>query len=168
MTHLLSHMTHSLSHMTLILPLAVYIVIAVYCVGAIVGLFCLLSPFVALIPLMQNVRYWFHMAGVVSIPYSSHRLPVNKVPVLEYRPDPRFPLTVLLCVSVTVWWLVERHSDYGWVLQDFLGNPLTPLPATMSTVFSLCRLCLPHIHFRSYALSTNLGGCYSNGISVFL
>lgn len=40
-------------HMTL---LAVYIVIAVYCVGTSVGLFYLLSPFVALIPLMKNIR----------------------------------------------------------------------------------------------------------------
>lgn len=116
-----------------------YIVIAVYCVGASVGLFCLLSPLVALIPLMKNVRYWFHTVGVVSIPYSSFRLPVNKVPVLEYRPDPRFPLTVLLCVSVTVWWLLERHSVYGWVLQDFLGNLSPLLRQTRRTVplFSL-------------------------------
>ena len=50
------------------------------------------------------------------------RLPANKLPVLEYRPDPRFPLTVLLCVAVTTWWVVERHSVYGWVLQDLLGT----------------------------------------------
>ena len=35
---------------------AVYVVIAVYSVGAVVGLFCLLSPLVALIPLMTNIR----------------------------------------------------------------------------------------------------------------
>ena len=56
-----------------------------------------------------------------------HRLPENKLPLLEYRPDPRFPLTLLLCLSLTIWWLVERHSDYGWVLQNILGMPLSPL-----------------------------------------
>ena len=51
------------------------------------------------------------------------RLPENKVPLLEYRPDPRFPLLLLLCLGFVVWWLVERHSVYGWILQDILGNP---------------------------------------------
>ena len=53
---------------------------------------------------------------------SIHRLPENKVPLLEYRPDPRFPLLLLLCLGFVVWWLVERHSIYGWVLQDILGR----------------------------------------------
>ena len=45
------------SHDTLHSPsLPVYIVIAVYSVGAAVGLFYLLSPLVALIPLMRNIR----------------------------------------------------------------------------------------------------------------
>ena len=35
---------------------AVYIVIAVYCLGAIVGLFSLLSPFVALLPVCKTIR----------------------------------------------------------------------------------------------------------------
>lgn len=52
----------------------------------------------------------------------TNRLPANRVPVLEYRPDPRFPLAVLLCVAFTVWWLVERHSSYAWILQNFLGE----------------------------------------------
>jgi signal peptide peptidase-like protein 2B len=82
----------------------VYIVIAVYCVGAIVGVFSLLSPFFALLPIFRNCR-----------------VPENKLPLLEYRPDPRFPLALSLCVCLTVWWLVERHSDYGWVLQNILG-----------------------------------------------
>ena len=58
------------------------------------------------------------------LPHPCHylyRLPENKIPILEYRPDPRLPLTVLLCIAITIWWLIERHSIYGWILQDILG-----------------------------------------------
>ena len=52
-----SHDTLHWSHDTLHSPsLTVYIVIAVYSVGAAVGLFYLLSPLVALIPFMRNIR----------------------------------------------------------------------------------------------------------------
>ena len=52
---------------------------------------------------------------------SLYRLRENKLPLLEYRPDPRFLVTVMLCIAITVWWVIERHSIYGWILQDILG-----------------------------------------------
>ena len=53
------------------------------------------------------------------------RLPENKLPLLEYRPDPRLPVLLLVCVGVVGWWVAERHSPYGWILQDILGNWVT-------------------------------------------
>ena len=30
-------------------------------------------------------------------------------------------MVLLFCVGVVVWWAVERHAVYAWVLQDILG-----------------------------------------------
>lgn len=52
---------------------------------------------------------------------SLHRVPPNKIPILKYEPDILFFTTVLFCVCVVLWWAIERHSIYAWVLQDILG-----------------------------------------------
>ena len=58
---------------------------------------------------------------LTDLPLPFPRLPENKIPVFEYRPDLRFFLTVLFCIGVVVWWGVERHASYAWILQDILG-----------------------------------------------
>ncbi|XP_065886361.1 signal peptide peptidase-like 2B [Dysidea avara] len=82
----------------------VYIAIAIYSLLCTRSVYAVLSPFVALIPLTSQ---W--------------RLPANRLPVLKYRPDPRFFLTVLLSAGVVVGWFILRHSSYVWILHDFLG-----------------------------------------------
>ena len=49
------------------------------------------------------------------------RVPANKLPILKYRPDPLFFLTLLFSVGIVIWWLVERHSSYAWIIQNVLG-----------------------------------------------
>ena len=78
------------------------------------------------------------------------RVPENRLPVLEYRPDPRFPLVVLLCVAFTVWWLVERHAAYGWILQDLLGIVIPSLHQSVLTE------SLPGFAFLTHILSRML------------
>ena len=43
------------------------------------------------------------------------------MPVLQYRPNILFPVTVLISMGVVLWWALERHSGYAWILQDILG-----------------------------------------------
>lgn len=49
------------------------------------------------------------------------RVPANKLPILKYRPDPLFFITLLFSLGVVIWWLVERHSSYAWIIQNILG-----------------------------------------------
>ena len=62
---------------------------------------------------------------------------------------------MLLCVAVTVWWLVERHSVYGWVLQNLLGNlPFTTYTSTTSDYDCAGFAFLTHILSRMLFLPT--------------
>ena len=40
----------------------------------------------------------------------------QKIPILKYRPDPRFFVTLAVCAFVAVWWAVVRNTSYGWIL----------------------------------------------------
>ena len=41
---------------------------------------------------------------------------LQKIPILKYRPDPRFFITLAVCACVAVWWAVVRNTSYGWIL----------------------------------------------------
>ena len=49
------------------------------------------------------------------------RLPKNNIPLLDFRPDPKFFMLLVFCAGLVVWWAVERHAVYAWILQDILG-----------------------------------------------
>ena len=40
----------------------------------------------------------------------------QKIPILKYRPDPRFFITLAVCACVAVLWAVVRNTSFGWVL----------------------------------------------------
>ncbi len=63
-----------------------------------------------------------------------YRVPPNKIPILKYQPNILFFITVLFCVGVVLWWAVERHSFYAWILQDILG-------------FAFITMLLSHLRF---------------------
>lgn len=79
----------------------VYVVISLYCIGATVGLYSLLAPFVGLIPFGSQLR-----------------VPENR---LNFRPDVWYFILVPVCTGFVLWWVLERHAQYAWVLQDLLG-----------------------------------------------
>ena len=58
---------------------------------------------------------------VIQLCFLCCRIPRNKVPILKYRPTILFFATVLFSMGVVIWWAVERHSGYAWILQDLLG-----------------------------------------------
>ena len=111
----------------------VYLVIAVYSIGVTIATYSLLSPFVALIPFLKNVR-----------------LPANRLPILKYRPDPRFAATLLLCVSLTATWLVVRNSQYGWLLHNLLGFALVTYIFSSTLCFSTRVVAIAMIVFFFY------------------
>ena len=41
---------------------------------------------------------------------------LEKIPILKYRPDPKFFITLAVCTCVAVWWAVVRNTSYGWML----------------------------------------------------
>ena len=81
----------------------VYVIIAIFCLATSVGLFyCLL-------PLVHRVCPW------------NHRLPANKIPIFRERPQYRDLGLLFLCFGVAIFWAVQRHAPYAWIIQDILG-----------------------------------------------
>ena len=48
-------------------------------------------------------------------------MPPNNYPILKYRPNIVFFITMAISVGVVLFWLSHRHSSYAWFLQDLLG-----------------------------------------------
>ena len=126
--HQHSHTTPVVLYPWLTWSLIVYIAIAIYCLVSTRSVYSVLSPFVALVPLTSEWR-WSKLYHVIHhvIYCVPVRLPANKLPVLKYRPDPRFFLTVLLCAGVVVAWFLLRHSRSvtleGWdKVIDFVSS----------------------------------------------
>lgn len=49
------------------------------------------------------------------------RIPQNRLFYFRSRPEVRQLVLIALCLAVGLWWLIERHKSYAWVLQDILG-----------------------------------------------
>ena len=84
-------------------PYLVWIAIFAFCVCTSLATYTVISPFIAQIPLL------------------SCRIPKNNLPILKYRPDPKFFILLPCCFFIPVWWMVCRQAEYAWILQDFLG-----------------------------------------------
>ncbi|OWF35271.1 signal peptide peptidase-like 2B [Mizuhopecten yessoensis] len=80
----------------------VYVVIVMFCMAGTAGLFGCIQPLWDFIP-------------------CNTRLPANKVPCFSDRPQIKNIVLVLLCAGVAIFWGIQRHESYAWVIQDFLG-----------------------------------------------
>ncbi|XP_043910678.1 signal peptide peptidase-like 2B [Protopterus annectens] len=82
----------------------VYVIIAIFCLAASIGLYSCLYPFVR------------------RLPFGSCRIPDNNLPYFHKRPQVRMLVLAAFCISVSVIWGVFRNEDqWAWVLQDTLG-----------------------------------------------
>lgn len=81
----------------------VYVVIALFCLAGAMGLYYCLQPL------------WSRI-----IPLET-RLPPNRIPMFSSRPEVRGLILLCLCLGVAVFWGVERHASYAWIIQDILG-----------------------------------------------
>lgn len=49
------------------------------------------------------------------------RIPQNRIYYFRTRPEVCKLVLLGLCLAIGIWWLIERHKSYAWVLQDILG-----------------------------------------------
>jgi len=76
----------------------VYIVIGIFCLGSATGLFFILSYFSHGFPsgYLGKVKY----IGNISIKYITY---------------------TVISIAIPLFWIIVRHQEYAWVIQDFLG-----------------------------------------------
>lgn len=105
----------------------VYVIIAIFCLAASIGLYSCLYPFVR------------------RLPFGSCRIPDNNLPYFHKRPQVRMLVLAAFCISVSVIWGVFRNEDqWAWVLQDTLGIAfcLYMLKTIRLPTFKACTLLL--------------------------
>ncbi|XP_013095023.2 signal peptide peptidase-like 2A [Biomphalaria glabrata] len=84
----------------------VFFFIGFFCIYGSYGLYhCLLPGWTHLVP-------WLY------------ELPVNKLPCIQKKVQVRQIFLCLLCLALGIFWAIQRHSNYGWILQDLLGASL--------------------------------------------
>ncbi|XP_076438924.1 signal peptide peptidase-like 2B [Babylonia areolata] len=81
----------------------VYVIIAIFCVAGVNGLFQ------AFLPLWRRL-----------VPCPG-RVPVRRVPCMARPPQVRSLFLVLLCAGFVAVWVVFRHQSFAWILQDIIG-----------------------------------------------
>lgn len=81
----------------------VYVVIGLFCIAGSMGLYYCLVPL------------WHKMCPFLG------RLPKNKVPLFKSRPYYRDLALLVVCMGIAIFWGIQRHASYAWVLQDILG-----------------------------------------------
>lgn len=81
----------------------VYVVIALFCIATASGLYSCLCP------LVHRIVPW------------GGRLPVNKIPILRGRPQYRDMILLAFCCGLSIFWGIQRHAPYAWIIQDILG-----------------------------------------------
>lgn len=84
-----------------------------YLVYVIIGIFCLASCLASF-----DLIY---MSFEKSTCFTRQRIPKNNIPLLKMRPSIFGIFLFLSCVGVSVFWAVNRHASYAWILQDVLG-----------------------------------------------
>ncbi|XP_072261310.1 signal peptide peptidase-like 2B isoform X1 [Pyxicephalus adspersus] len=105
----------------------VYVIIAIFCLAASIGLYSCLFPFVR------------------RIPYGKCRIPDNNLPYFHNRPPIWKLLLASFCITVSVLWGVYRNEDqWAWILQDILGIAfcLYMLKTIRLPTFKSCTLLL--------------------------
>lgn len=105
----------------------VYLIIAIFCLAASIGLYSCLFPFVR------------------RIPYGKCRIPDNNFPYFHSRPPLWKLLLAAFCITVSVIWGVYRNEDqWAWILQDILGIAfcLYMLKTIRLPTFKSCTLLL--------------------------
>ncbi|XP_077332397.1 signal peptide peptidase-like 2B isoform X1 [Lithobates pipiens] len=105
----------------------VYVIIAIFCLAASIGLYSCLFPFVR------------------RIPYGKCRIPDNNLPYFHNRPPVWKLLLASFCIAVSVLWGVYRNEDqWAWILQDILGIAfcLYMLKTIRLPTFKSCTLLL--------------------------
>ncbi|XP_018418511.1 PREDICTED: signal peptide peptidase-like 2B isoform X2 [Nanorana parkeri] len=105
----------------------VYVIIAIFCLAASIGLYSCLFPFVR------------------RIPYGKCRFPDNNLPYFHKRPPIWKLLLASFCIAVSVIWGVYRNEDqWAWILQDILGISfcLYMLKTIRLPTFKSCTLLL--------------------------
>ncbi|XP_020619507.1 signal peptide peptidase-like 2B isoform X2 [Orbicella faveolata] len=81
----------------------VYVVIVLFCLAACNGLYECLRP----------IFLW--------LPLGDCKVPPNRIPLLKGQPQIRIIVLIAFCMAISIWWGIERHKSYAWVLQDILG-----------------------------------------------
>lgn len=83
----------------------VYIFIALFCLAGANSLYrCLLPLWTLIMPIHYDI-------------------PLNRLPFCKFKSKANLGSLILLmpCVTLAVFWAVQRHEPYAWVLQDILG-----------------------------------------------
>ncbi|XP_045168364.1 signal peptide peptidase-like 2B [Mercenaria mercenaria] len=81
----------------------VYVVIVLFCLAGAMGLYYCF------------IHTWHKICPIKA------RLPQNRVPLLKSRPHYRDLALLAVCFGISIFWGVERHAPYAWVIQDILG-----------------------------------------------
>lgn len=84
-----------------------------YMVYFFIVMFCLAgshSLYQCLLPI------WSHLVPL------SYDIPVNRLPCIKSKVKLRSFLLYMPCLTLGIFWAIERHSKYAWTIQDLLGS----------------------------------------------
>lgn len=81
----------------------VYVIIVLFCLAGAMGLYH------CFIPILHRVCSF------------KARIPQNRIPLFKSRPQYRDLALLAVCFGVSIFWGVERHAPYAWIVQDILG-----------------------------------------------
>ncbi|CAL1530178.1 unnamed protein product [Lymnaea stagnalis] len=82
----------------------VYFFIAMFCLAGSYSLYQCLLPI------------WSHLVPL------SYDIPVNRLPCIKTKVKLRSFLLYMPCLTLGIFWAIERHSKYAWTIQDLLGS----------------------------------------------
>ncbi|GFO10409.1 signal peptide peptidase-like 2b [Plakobranchus ocellatus] len=83
-----------------------------YMVYVFIALFCIVgahSLYRCLLPL------WTYIMPI------NYDIPLNRLPCFKSKAKLGSLILLMPCVTIAIFWAVERHSAYAWILQDILG-----------------------------------------------
>ena len=119
----------------------IWVVIVIFCIGGTQGM---IACFSAVAKSLLPKRY--HRVAVVPC--------CGEVPVISLA-------LMAPCMGIALWWVVERHADYSWVLQDIMRcccwSPVSP---EFTCCRRCCSVCLLMLMQRTIRLVS--GPCFSS------
>uniref|UniRef100_A0A0B7AK20 PA domain-containing protein n=1 Tax=Arion vulgaris TaxID=1028688 RepID=A0A0B7AK20_9EUPU len=81
----------------------VYFFIAVFCIVGSYSLYkCLLPLWSMVLPI-------------------NYGIPINRLPCIRQKVKLRSFLLLMPCLTISIFWAIQRHATYAWILQDLLG-----------------------------------------------